>query len=123
MCFVKGLVNSILAYVSNMIHICPNRMVAILIMRRCLSCSRSLRKNQLWMHAAKTSFCNECCCRVSQEMGFKLGHGIGYFICFEDCTSKKTILKYMTDGMLLREFLAKPNFESYSVLMVYGLWL
>ena len=56
-------------------------------------------------------------------MGFKLGHGIGYFIRFEDCTSEKIILKYMTDGMLLREFLAKPNFESYSVLMVYGLWL
>lgn len=43
--------------------------------------------------------------RVSQEMGVKLGHEVGYSIRFEDCTSEKTILKYMTDGMLLREFL------------------
>ncbi|KAL6554780.1 Pre-mRNA-splicing factor ATP-dependent RNA helicase DEAH1 [Orobanche gracilis] len=56
--------------------------------------------------------------RVSQEMGVKLGHEVGYSIRFEDCTSKKTILKYMTDGMLLREFLAQPKLESYSVVMV-----
>ncbi|XP_058779387.1 pre-mRNA-splicing factor ATP-dependent RNA helicase DEAH1-like isoform X2 [Vicia villosa] len=56
--------------------------------------------------------------RVSQEMGVKLGHEVGYSIRFEDCTSKKTILKYMTDGMLLREFLVQPQLESYSVVMV-----
>ena len=61
--------------------------------------------------------------RVSQEMGIKLGHDIGYSIRFEDCTLEKTILKYMIDGMLLREFLAEPDFESYSVLMVDGPWL
>ena len=98
-------------------------MVAKLIMRRCPSCTRSLRKNQLCMHASKTSFYKECCCRVSREMGVKLGHVIGYSIHFEDCTSEKTILKYMTNGMLLREFLVEPDFESYSVVMVDGLWL
>nr|XP_011459555.1 PREDICTED: putative pre-mRNA-splicing factor ATP-dependent RNA helicase DHX16 [Fragaria vesca subsp. vesca] len=56
--------------------------------------------------------------RVSQEMGVKLGHEVGYSIRFEDCTSEKTVLKYMTDGMLLREFLAEPDLASYSVLMV-----
>ncbi|KAK9116542.1 hypothetical protein Sjap_015489 [Stephania japonica] len=56
--------------------------------------------------------------RVSQEMGTKLGHEVGYSIRFEDCTSEKTILKYMTDGMLLREFLGEPDLASYSVLMV-----
>jgi len=56
--------------------------------------------------------------RVSQEMGVKLGHEVGYSIRFEDCTSKKTIVKYMTDGMLLREFLAQPELDSYSVVMV-----
>ena len=56
--------------------------------------------------------------RVSHEMGVKLGHEVGYSIRFEDCTSEKTVLKYMTDGMLLREFLAEPDLESYSVLMV-----
>ncbi|OMO89589.1 hypothetical protein COLO4_19679 [Corchorus olitorius] len=56
--------------------------------------------------------------RVSQEMGVKLGHEVGYAIRFEDCTSEKTVLKYMTDGMLLRELLAEPDLSSYSVLMV-----
>ncbi|KAK2367200.1 pre-mRNA-splicing factor ATP-dependent RNA helicase DEAH1 [Trifolium repens] len=56
--------------------------------------------------------------RVSQEMGVKLGHEVGYSIRFEDCTSEKTVVKYMTDGMLLREFLAQPELDTYSVVMV-----
>ncbi|GKV11200.1 hypothetical protein SLEP1_g22472 [Rubroshorea leprosula] len=56
--------------------------------------------------------------RVSQEMGVKLGHEVGYSIRFEDCTSEKTVLKYMTDGMLLRELLGEPDLASYSVVMV-----
>ncbi|XP_008453258.1 pre-mRNA-splicing factor ATP-dependent RNA helicase DEAH1 [Cucumis melo] len=56
--------------------------------------------------------------RVSQELGVKLGHEVGYSIRFEDCTSDKTVLKYMTDGMLLREFLGEPDLASYSVIMV-----
>ncbi|KAJ9565366.1 hypothetical protein OSB04_001332 [Centaurea solstitialis] len=56
--------------------------------------------------------------RVSKEMGTKLGHEVGYSIRFEDCTSDKTVLKYMTDGMLLREFLGEPDLASYSVVMV-----
>ncbi|KAI5648272.1 hypothetical protein M9H77_34277 [Catharanthus roseus] len=56
--------------------------------------------------------------RVSQEMGVKLGHEVGYSIRFEDCTSEKTVLKYMTDGMLLREFLGEPDLASYSVVIV-----
>lgn len=56
--------------------------------------------------------------RVSDEMGVKLGAEVGYSIRFEDCTSDKTILKYMTDGMLLREFLTEPDLASYSVLMI-----
>lgn len=56
--------------------------------------------------------------RVAQEMDVKLGHEVGYSIRFEDCTSDTTILKYMTDGMLLREFLGEPDLASYSVMMV-----
>ncbi|XP_006296554.2 probable pre-mRNA-splicing factor ATP-dependent RNA helicase DEAH6 isoform X2 [Capsella rubella] len=56
--------------------------------------------------------------RVAQEMGGKLGHEVGYSIRFEDCTSEKTILKYMTDGMLLRELLGEPDLGSYSVIIV-----
>eukprot|EP00743_Colponemidia_sp_Colp-15_P006211 GILK01006680.1.p1 GENE.GILK01006680.1~~GILK01006680.1.p1 ORF type:complete len:1059 (+),score=238.82 GILK01006680.1:57-3179(+) len=56
--------------------------------------------------------------RVSEEMDVKLGHEVGYSIRFEDCTSDKTIIKYMTDGMLLREFLGEPDLKSYSVMMI-----
>ena len=57
--------------------------------------------------------------RVSQEMGVKLGREVGYSVRFDDQTTKgKTIVKYMTDGMLLREFLTSPTLESYSVMMV-----
>eukprot|EP00884_Botryococcus_braunii_P008381 jgi/Botrbrau1/17544/Bobra.0864s0003.1 len=43
---------------------------------------------------------------------------VGYSIRFEDCTSDKTVVKYMTDGMLLREFLGEPDLATYSVMMV-----
>lgn len=56
--------------------------------------------------------------RVSQEMGTKLGYEVGYSIRFEDCTSDKTIIKFMTDGMLLREFLNDPELKDYSCLMI-----
>ncbi|XP_077987074.1 pre-mRNA-splicing factor ATP-dependent RNA helicase DHX16-like [Glandiceps talaboti] len=56
--------------------------------------------------------------RVSEEMGVKLGNEVGYSIRFEDCTSDRTILKYMTDGMLLREFLTEPDLAGYSVLII-----
>lgn len=36
--------------------------------------------------------------RVAQEKGVKLGHEVGYSIRFEECTSDKTVVKYMTDG-------------------------
>ena len=51
--------------------------------------------------------------RVAQEMDVKLGHEVGYSIRFEDCTSDRTVIKYMTDGMLLREFLGEPDLASY----------
>ncbi|KAJ9301499.1 hypothetical protein DTO271G3_1634 [Paecilomyces variotii] len=56
--------------------------------------------------------------RVAEEMGVKLGHEVGYAIRFEDNTSDKTILKYMTDGMLLRELLTEPDLGQYSALMI-----
>jgi pre-mRNA-splicing factor ATP-dependent RNA helicase DHX16 len=56
--------------------------------------------------------------RVAHEMNATLGGEVGYQIRFEDCTSERTVIKYMTDGMLLREFLAEPDLRSYSVIMV-----
>ena len=56
--------------------------------------------------------------RVAEEMGVKLGNEVGYSIRFEDCTSDRTVLKYMTDGMLLREFLTEPDLASYNVMII-----
>ena len=56
--------------------------------------------------------------RVADEMGTRLGQEVGYSIRFEDMTSDKTVLKYMTDGMLLREFLTDPELSTYSALVI-----
>ncbi|KAJ1560194.1 hypothetical protein HK405_007923, partial [Cladochytrium tenue] len=56
--------------------------------------------------------------RVAEEMSTKVGHEVGYSIRFEDCTSDKTVIKFMTDGMLLREFLTEPDLAGYSCLMI-----
>ena len=56
--------------------------------------------------------------RVAEELGVKVGNEVGYSIRFEDATSDKTVLKYMTDGMLLREFLTEPDLGAYSALMI-----
>lgn len=37
---------------------------------------------------------------------------------FEDVTSPETIIKYMTDGMLLREYLVDSDLKRYSVVML-----
>lgn len=51
--------------------------------------------------------------RVAHEMAVKLGNEVGYAIRFEDCTSHRTRIKYMTDGTLHREFLSQPDLASY----------
>ena len=62
--------------------------------------------------------CMEVSSRVAQEMGVKLGNEVGYSVRFENKTNERTVLKYLTDGMLLREFLTEPDLESYSVMMI-----
>ncbi|XP_020086379.1 probable pre-mRNA-splicing factor ATP-dependent RNA helicase DEAH3 isoform X4 [Ananas comosus] len=56
--------------------------------------------------------------RVAEEMNVTIGEEVGYSIRFEDCSSHKTILKYLTDGMLLREALADPLLERYKVIIL-----
>ena len=56
--------------------------------------------------------------RVSKEMNIKLGHEVGYSVRFENCTSQKTVIQYMTDGMLLREILTEPDLASYSCMII-----
>ncbi|KAI9812442.1 MAG: DEAH-box RNA helicase prp16 [Pycnora praestabilis] len=56
--------------------------------------------------------------RVSEEMEVRLGGLVGYAIRFEDCTSKETAIKYMTDGVLLRESLVEPDLDKYSCIIM-----
>ncbi|KAJ8917644.1 hypothetical protein NQ315_005091 [Exocentrus adspersus] len=56
--------------------------------------------------------------RVAEEFGCRLGQEVGYTIRFEDCTCPETIIKYMTDGMLLRECLMDLDLKQYSVIML-----
>eukprot|EP00775_Hariotina_reticulata_P008561 gene8561-8743_t len=51
--------------------------------------------------------------RVAEELGVQLGREVGYSIRFEDVTSSTTRIKYMTDGMLLREVLIDPMLSRY----------
>ena len=56
--------------------------------------------------------------RVAEEYGCSLGEEVGYSIRFDDVTSKETVIKYMTDGMLMREYLADNDIRRYSALML-----
>ena len=56
--------------------------------------------------------------RVSEEVGVELGQEVGYSIRFEDVTSDKTRIKYMTDGVLLRESLTSPDLEKYGAIVM-----
>lgn len=56
--------------------------------------------------------------RVADEMDVTLGEQVGYNIRFENRTSNKTILKYMTDGMLLREAMEDHDLKRYSVIIL-----
>ncbi|KAJ6790770.1 pre-mRNA-splicing factor ATP-dependent RNA helicase DEAH7 [Iris pallida] len=56
--------------------------------------------------------------RVSEEMETDLGDKVGYAIRFEDVTGPNTIIKYMTDGVLLRETLKDSDLDKYRVIIM-----
>lgn len=56
--------------------------------------------------------------RVAEELDVTLGEHVGYTIRFEDMTGPSTVLKYMTDGMLLREAMNDPVLSRYAVIIL-----
>ncbi|KAI0484431.1 P-loop containing nucleoside triphosphate hydrolase protein [Xylariaceae sp. FL0804] len=56
--------------------------------------------------------------RVAEEYDCELGKEVGYSIRFEDVTSAATRIKFLTDGLLIREALVDPLLSRYSVIMV-----
>lgn len=56
--------------------------------------------------------------RVSDEMGCALGTAVGYSIHLDDTTTEATQIKFMTDGVMLREIVKDPNVSKYSVIVL-----
>jgi pre-mRNA-splicing factor ATP-dependent RNA helicase DHX15/PRP43 len=56
--------------------------------------------------------------RVADEMDVSLGDAVGYSIRFEEKSGPKTVLKFLTDGMLLREAMADPTLDRYDVIII-----
>ncbi|QUC16531.1 uncharacterized protein UV8b_00772 [Ustilaginoidea virens] len=56
--------------------------------------------------------------RVADEMDVSLGEEVGYSVRFDDCSGPKTLLKYMTDGMLLREAMHDHDMSRYSCIIL-----
>ena len=56
---------------------------------------------------------------VAEQLGVEIGTKVGYQIRFDDITNRhETEIKFMTDGILLREMQLNPNLSRYSVIMV-----
>jgi ATP-dependent RNA helicase DHX8/PRP22 len=56
--------------------------------------------------------------RVAEEHGCELGEEVGYSIRYDDKTSPSTRIKYMTDGMLMREYLADNLLSKYICIII-----
>lgn len=56
--------------------------------------------------------------RVAKEMKVRLGQEVGYSVRFEKCMTSQTKLRYMTDGMLLREAMLDELLKSYGVIIM-----
>jgi pre-mRNA-splicing factor ATP-dependent RNA helicase DHX15/PRP43 len=56
--------------------------------------------------------------RVADEMDVQLGDEVGYSIRFEEMSGPNTRLKYLTDGMLLREAMTDPTLDRYAVIVI-----
>jgi len=55
--------------------------------------------------------------RVAQELGVKLGEEVGYQIRFENVTSAKTKIRFVTEGVLLRQMIDDPQLRGVSAIL------
>ena len=56
--------------------------------------------------------------RVSQEMEVELGKQVGYTVRFDDKTSNDTLIKYATDGLLLKEATTDHDLKKYQIIII-----
>jgi ATP-dependent helicase HrpB len=55
--------------------------------------------------------------RVAQELGVKPGDEVGYQIRFENCTSERTKIRFVTEGVLLRQLIDDPQLRGVSAVL------
>jgi len=55
--------------------------------------------------------------RVAEELGVKLGDEVGYQIRFENCTSARTKIRFVTEGVLLRQLIDDPQLRGVSAIL------
>ncbi|TBU13887.1 HrpA-like helicase [Ordospora colligata] len=56
--------------------------------------------------------------KVANDMKVSVGNEVGYSVRFDDMSSKKTRLKYVTDGILLREINDNKNLSGYDMVII-----
>ncbi|HNP56081.1 MAG TPA: ATP-dependent RNA helicase HrpA [Gordonia sp. (in: high G+C Gram-positive bacteria)] len=56
--------------------------------------------------------------RIADETGTELGEAVGYCVRFSDRVSPSTLVKVMTDGILLREIASDPMLRAYDTLII-----
>ena len=56
--------------------------------------------------------------RISEELKVELGKEVGYQVRFTDRTAKQTLIKLMTDGVLLAEIQSDPLLSRYDTLII-----
>jgi len=56
--------------------------------------------------------------RVAQELSSNIGETVGYTVRFEDTTTERTRIRYLTDGILLREAIGDRLLRKYSAIML-----
>ena len=61
-----------------------------------------------------------CCAakEISKRMNCRLGSTVGYSVRFEDCISPETKIKFITEGLLIKEWLSDPCLKHYSILII-----
>ena len=55
--------------------------------------------------------------RVAHERGGETGGEVGYQVRFENCISNKTRIRYVTEGILLRQILSDPQLRGVSAVI------
>ena len=56
--------------------------------------------------------------RVAEELGTALGEQVGFQVRFTDQVSERTLIKFMTDGILLAETQGDPWLSSYDTIII-----